>query len=53
MNTSVLIAIILLIIVLVGIFAYRVNDAYRSIGSFVAAIAALVLFLMAIGVVHI
>ncbi len=53
MNTSVLIAIILLIIVLVGIFAGRMNAAYHTVGSFVAAIAALVLFLMAIGVVHV
>jgi hypothetical protein len=46
MNLGLLIAIILLIIVLAGIFSYRINATYQSIGSFVAAIAALLLFLM-------
>jgi hypothetical protein len=52
MSTHLLIAIVLLIVVLAGIFAYRMNAAYHSIGSFVAAIAALILFLMAIGTIH-
>ncbi len=52
MSMSVLIAIILLIVVLVGIFSYRVNAAYHTVGSFIAAIAALLLFLLAINVIH-
>jgi len=51
-STSVLIAIVLFIVVLAGIFSYRINAAYHTVGSFVAAIAALLLFLMAIGVIH-
>jgi hypothetical protein len=53
MDLSLLIAIILLIIVLVGIFSYKVNATYQNAGSFIAAIAALLLFLMAIHVIHI
>lgn len=53
MDTSLLIAIILFIVVLAGIFSYRVNAAYQGAGSFTAAIAALLLFLMAIHVIHI
>lgn len=52
MSLSLVIAIILLIVVLAGIFSYRINATYQSVGSFVAAIAALLLFLMAIGVIH-
>ncbi len=52
MALSLLIAIILLIVVLLGVFSYRVNAAYQGVGGFVAAIAALLLFLMAIGVIH-
>ena len=53
MSLALLIAIILLIVVLAGIFAYRANAAYGTVGSFVAAIAALLLFLMAVGVIHV
>lgn len=52
MSLSLLIAIILLIVVLAGIFSYRINVAYQTVGGFIAAIAALLLFLMAIGVIH-
>jgi hypothetical protein len=52
MDLSVLIAIILLIVVLAGVFSYRVSATYQSAGSFIAAIAALLLFLMAIHVIH-
>jgi uncharacterized Tic20 family protein len=52
MHLSVLIAIILLIVTLMGIFSYKVNVTYQTFGGFVAAIAALLLFLMAIGVIH-
>jgi hypothetical protein len=50
---SLLIAIILLIVVLGGIFSYRINASYQMAGGFVAAIAALLLFLMAVNVIHI
>ncbi len=53
MSVGLLIALILLIIVLVGIFAYRYRAAYAGVGSFVAAIAALLLFLMAVGLIHV
>ena len=53
MSTNTLIAIILFIIVLAGVFAPLYNATYGRVGSFVAAIAALVLFLMAVGVVHV
>ena len=53
MHLSVLIAIILLIVTLMGIFSYKVNVTYQTFGNIVAAIAALLLFLMAIGVIHI
>lgn len=52
MGVSVLIAIILLIVTLAGIFSYKVNAAYQTFCGFVAAIAALFLFLLAIHVVH-
>jgi hypothetical protein len=52
MSLELLIAIIFLIIVLAGIFSYRVNATYQGVGSFVAAIAALLLFLMAVHVIH-
>ena len=52
MTTSILIAIILFVIVLAGIFSYRVSAGYQTVGSFVAAIAALLLFLLAINVIH-
>jgi hypothetical protein len=45
-----IIAIILLIVVLAGIFSSYANAAYGRPGGFVAAIAALILFLMAIRV---
>ena len=53
MSLGLLIAIILLIIVFAGVFAYRVNAGYQHVGSFIAAICALLLFLMAVGVIHI
>jgi hypothetical protein len=53
MSLGLLIALILLIVVLAGIFAYRWRAGYQTVGSFVAAIAALLLFLMAIGVIHV
>ncbi len=53
MSLGLLIAIILLIIVLAGIFAYRYRATYAGVGSFVAAIAALLLFLMAVGLIHV
>lgn len=53
MSTGVLIAIVLLIVVFAGIFIYRVRVGYQTVGSFVAAIAALLLFLMAVGVLHV
>jgi len=52
MSLALLLAIILFLVVLAGIFSYRINAAYQGIGSFVAAIAALILFLMAIQVIH-
>lgn len=52
MSLELLIAIILLIIVLMGVFSYHINAAYQGVGSFVAAIAALLLFLMAVHVIH-
>ena len=52
MTTSILIDIILFIIALAGIFSYRIKAAYSSIGSFIAAIALLLLFLLAIGAIH-
>lgn len=52
MHLSVVIAIVLLIVTLSGIFSYKVNAAYQTFGGFVAAIAALLLFLMAITVIH-
>jgi hypothetical protein len=52
MTTSMLIAIILFVIVLAGIFSYRINATYYSIGSIIAAIAALLLFLIAINAIH-
>jgi hypothetical protein len=57
MHLSVVIAIILLIVVFGGLFSYRVNAvntnaSYQTVGSFVAGIAALLLFLMAIGVLN-
>jgi hypothetical protein len=52
-DLSLLIAIILLIIVLAGVFSYRVSTTYQGAGSFIAAIAALLLFLMAVHVIHI
>ncbi len=53
MSLGLFIAIVLLIIVFAGVFSYRMNAAYHTVGSFVAAIAALILFLMAVGVIHI
>jgi hypothetical protein len=53
MSTHLIIALILLIVVLAGIFAYRYRASYATVGSFVAALAALLLFLMAIGVIHV
>jgi hypothetical protein len=52
MHLSVLIAVVLLIVTLAGIFSYRVNVAYQSFGGFIAALAALLLFLLAINVIH-
>jgi hypothetical protein len=52
MSLSIIIAIILLIVVLAGIFSYRYRASYQTVGSFVAAIAALLLFLMAVGILH-
>lgn len=53
MSLGLLIAIILLVVVFAGIFAYRVRPGYQTVGSLVAAICALLLFLMAVGVIHI
>jgi hypothetical protein len=53
MELSVVISIILLIAILGGIFSYHVNQAYQTLGGFVAALCALVLFLIAIRVIHI
>lgn len=52
MSLALVIAIILLLIVLAGIFSYRVNALYQNAGSLIAAIAALLLFLLAINVIH-
>lgn len=52
MDANLIIALILLIVVVAGIFSYRVNATYQGVGSFVAAIAALILFLIAINVIH-
>lgn len=52
MTTAILLAIILFVLVLAGIFSYRFNASYQSIGSIIAAIAALLLFLLAINVIH-
>jgi len=52
MSVNLLVAIILLVVVFAGIFVYRVQVGYQTVGSFVAAIAALLLFLMAVGVIH-
>jgi uncharacterized BrkB/YihY/UPF0761 family membrane protein len=52
MHSNVILAIVFLIVTLAGIFSYRVNAAYQTFGGFVAAIAALLLFLMAINVIH-
>ena len=51
MSLGLIIAIILLIIVFAGVFSYRINASYHSVGSFIAAIAALLLFLMAVHVI--
>ena len=53
MSLGLLIALILLIIVFAGVFSYRMNAAYHTVGSFVAAIAALLLFLMALNIIHV
>ena len=53
MSLGIIIAIILLIVVFAGIFVYRVQPSYHGIGAMVAAIAALLLFLMAVGVIHV
>ncbi len=53
MSIGLLIAIILLIIILLGAFAGRWNAAYGNIGSVAVAIAALILFLMAVGLVRV
>ncbi len=47
-----IIAIVLLIAIFFGVFGYRLNPLYQTFGGFVAAIAALVLFLIAIHVIH-
>ena len=48
MSTHLIFALLLLIVILCGIFAYRVNAAYHSAGSIITAIASILLFLMAI-----
>jgi hypothetical protein len=53
MSLLIIIAIVLLIVVLAGIFASYVNPAYGKVGGFVAAICALLLFLMAVNVIHV
>lgn len=53
MSLSLLIPVILLILVIAGIFSYRINAGYQLIGNFVAGVSALLLFLMAIGVFHV
>lgn len=52
MSVALLIAIILLIVVLAGLF-YKPPAPYGSVGNFVAAIAALILFLMAVNLIHV
>ncbi len=52
MSLFLIISVLLLIIVLAGLF-YRPPAPYSTVGSFVAAIAALLLFLIAVGVLHI
>jgi hypothetical protein len=49
---STIIDIILLIVILAGIFSYRVRATYQTSGGFVAALAALILFLIAMRVIH-
>lgn len=52
MSLGLIIALILLIVVFAGLF-YSPPAPYGSVGKFVAAICALLLFLMAVGVIHV
>jgi len=52
MSLAIVIAIILLIVALGGIFSWRYNATYQGPGSILAAIAVLLLFLLAINVIH-
>ena len=53
MSLGLLIALVLFIVVLAGLFSWSFGPQYQRVGSFVAAICALLLFLMAVGVVHV
>lgn len=53
MSLALLIAIILLLIILFGAYAGRFNATYAPIGSLAVVIAALILFLMAVGLVRV
>ena len=53
MSIGLIVAIILLIVALAGIFSPAVNARYGRVGGFVAALAVLLLFLMAVGVIHV
>jgi hypothetical protein len=55
MHTSVVIDIVLLIVIVAGIFGYRQRASYQmgdSVLVIVSSLAALFLFLFAIGVIH-
>ena len=52
MSVFLLIALVLFIVILVGLF-YAAPAPYGNAGKFVAAICALLLFLIAIGALHI
>ena len=49
MSLHVLIALVLLVVVLCGLFAGRFRPDYVVVGSIVGALCAVLLFLMAIG----
>lgn len=52
MSVHLLISIILFVVILLGLFSGRYRAEFANVGSIIAAIAALFLFLMAINVVH-
>jgi len=53
MSLGLLIALILLIVILACLFVGRYRAEFATPGSFIAAICALLLFLMAVGVIHV